>query len=465
MAKRSDGSIMKRETVGAQLARLIGERNRGTRLPPHRSVEVVTISGAPMHSHQVFKHLALGLLTLAAARADTLHIPGDYATLGAAAVVAVSGDTLLVAPGVHGSFGEVVLRGGVALVSSAGRDSTRLEFGNEGQRLVLLAGSEDTTLVEGFELLFNSGYNADLVVAETPAVIIRNNSFSDFSAYGSGASILLTDGGVVEGNLFWSGVNTNVEVLGGVAFVRGNSWINNCTVFSSFAVGVRQHWSRSDTVFVEIRGNTLVGASVDMQSGEFGLVQMDLVDNILDGSEVACSSVGNHHVSFRYNLLARSRVTFCDSTMGPGNIVWPGDFLPDVLFCEPDNPCIVTIDKNSPVVGAGEFGATLGAYPVGCGMTPIDGYEPAVQPGVSPRVGRPRPNPSSGAAVRIPTVVSEPAIATVFDSAGRRVRVLSILEGAGDVTWDGRDAEGREVPAGVYFLRLGREARAIHIVR
>jgi len=43
----------------------------------------------------------------------------------------------------------------------------------------------------------------------------------------------------------------------------------------------------------------------------------------------------------------------------------------------------------------------------------------------------------------------------VYDVTGRRLRVLEVGTAAGGrVTWDGRDAEGRSVPAGLYYARL-----------
>ena len=61
---------------------------------------------------------------------------------------------------------------------------------------------------------------------------------------------------------------------------------------------------------------------------------------------------------------------FCDAdtAWGPGNIVW-GDFPEDVLFC---SECDLRIDEDSPAVGAGENGETLGAWPVGCDVVPIE---------------------------------------------------------------------------------------------
>jgi glucose/arabinose dehydrogenase len=46
---------------------------------------------------------------------------------------------------------------------------------------------------------------------------------------------------------------------------------------------------------------------------------------------------------------------------------------------------------------------------------------------------------------------------TVFDAAGRQVRVLAdrvFAEGSHEIAWDGRDGAGQELPAGVYFLRI-----------
>jgi hypothetical protein len=70
----------------------------------------------------------------------------------------------------------------------------------------------------------------------------------------------------------------------------------------------------------------------------------------------------------------------------------------------------------------------------------------------------PVPNPARGGArfrFRLPAAAS--VSLALFDPAGRRVRVLDDGErGAGEheVAWDGRDAEGRAVSAGLYFVRL-----------
>jgi len=55
--------------------------------------------------------------------------------------------------------------------------------------------------------------------------------------------------------------------------------------------------------------------------------------------------------------------------------------------------------------------------------------------------------------------------ASVYDVTGRRIRELA--PGIESVRWDGLDAHGRPVPAGVYFVRARQAGRAenLRIVR
>jgi hypothetical protein len=85
--------------------------------------------------------------------------------------------------------------------------------------------------------------------------------------------------------------------------------------------------------------------------------------------------------------------------------------------------------------------------------TPI---QPA--PVAAPRIYAARPNPFGGT-TEIPFALPAPARVSVrvYDVAGRLVRTLldaTRPEGAGRAEWDGKDAAGRSVPAGVYFVKL-----------
>jgi hypothetical protein len=79
-------------------------------------------------------------------------------------------------------------------------------------------------------------------------------------------------------------------------------------------------------------------------------------------------------------------------------------------------------------------------------------------------VGDPYPNPTRGAlSLDYETPGAVRATVEVFDVRGRRVRTLTVdAAGPGrhEVHWDGRDASGRQVARGIYFMRFkaGTEA-------
>jgi hypothetical protein len=77
----------------------------------------------------------------------------------------------------------------------------------------------------------------------------------------------------------------------------------------------------------------------------------------------------------------------------------------------------------------------------------------------------PAPNPSAGPIrVAFSTDARGAFTLAVYDVAGRRVAVLfdGVKEpGDHDAVWDGRDARGRRLPSGIYFVRLSSgESRA-----
>jgi hypothetical protein len=68
------------------------------------------------------------------------------------------------------------------------------------------------------------------------------------------------------------------------------------------------------------------------------------------------------------------------------------------------------------------------------------------------------PNPAHGSAtISLASQADAPARVVVHDAAGRVVRSIDTASGA--ATWDTRDAAGRRVPAGIYFVTVGCEGR------
>ena len=82
----------------------------------------------------------------------------------------------------------------------------------------------------------------------------------------------------------------------------------------------------------------------------------------------------------------------------------------------------------------------------------------------SSRMGLPWPNPTYGG-VRVPLLFSEacgaaPVSADVYDSRGRFIAGLTEAGGiaGASLKWDGCDSAGREVPAGIYYIRANDAA-------
>jgi hypothetical protein len=85
--------------------------------------------------------------------------------------------------------------------------------------------------------------------------------------------------------------------------------------------------------------------------------------------------------------------------------------------------------------------------------------------GVASTLGRNRPNPFS-AETRFTLQVAEPgnAVVGIYDLRGRAVRVLhrgALPAGPREFAWDGRDADGRAVPEGVYFYQASVGGKAL----
>lgn len=110
----------------------------------------------------------------------------------------------------------------------------------------------------------------------------------------------------------------------------------------------------------------------------------------------------------------------------------------------------------------------------------FDGAAPTAAPAIAPgsrglRLGAPAPNPvRSGQVATMDLVIpAHGAVqAEVHDVAGRRLTTLADREydaGAYDLYWDGRDATGRTVPAGVYFVQLttpfGTRTQKVQLIR
>jgi len=98
----------------------------------------------------------------------------------------------------------------------------------------------------------------------------------------------------------------------------------------------------------------------------------------------------------------------------------------------------------------------LGPFEYGASLVTGVGGEPLP---VGFRLLAVAPNPTrSGSRIRFTIPSTGAASLALFDLSGRRIRTLAEARfeaGPAEIVWDGRDASGRPVGPGMYFLRLG----------
>ncbi|MBD3237532.1 MAG: hypothetical protein GF330_12570 [Candidatus Eisenbacteria bacterium] len=158
---------------------------------------------------------------------------------------------------------------------------------------------------------------------------------------------------------------------------------------------------------------------------------------------------------------------FADQLGSNGNLSADPLFCPgaaETLYLREDSPCAPFTPPNADC-------DLIGAWPIGCLLAGSDeGFDPREALQIRP-LG---PNPACGAA-RLRFIVparweNEWGTLRICDASGRTLRGLDQgpwPAGVHEVAWDGCDARGRRMPAGVYYcrLRLGAQHRTATILR
>ncbi len=329
--------------------------------------------------------LVVIVLAGVAANATVRHVPEEYPTIQAAIDASVTGDTVLLSPGVYRGPGnrDIELRGlDLVITSSAGADQTVIDCEREGRGFYIheletpAARIEGLTISNGLPVFEPWNGGGGILSGASAPTIVNCRIVSCEAGVGAGLALMVFDGVVDRCLLSGNNATASYNGGGGVEFLGGSGEIRDCVIAGNSAPkGGGIYFNASG----RITGCTIAGNLATEDGGGIWTVAwpLELERCILwgncawdDGDEVFCRTE---------NILCECCAV--DSTgvvtlMGPDPEYDEDCVFVDPLFCDPA-PCGLTtdgdwrLDTNSLCLPENSPCAELiGALGQGCGDTP-----------------------------------------------------------------------------------------------
>ena len=213
--------------------------------------------------------------------ASTINVPAQQPTIQAGINAAVSGDTVLVAPGTY--VENINFNGkAITVTSSGGPATTIIDGGQNGYAVTFTSHETHAAVISGFT--FRNG-NQGLIYVANASPTIQSNVFmqSSYSPWACGIS-LFTSGAIIQRNLFSNGMGPNT-CTGAAIYVTGTSpaQITGNVISANAGSGV---YAQSLTGVLTLTSNTITenqGTGVydwySYTGGQITLVQNVIADN------------------------------------------------------------------------------------------------------------------------------------------------------------------------------------------
>jgi bacillopeptidase F len=294
-------------------------------------------------------------------------------------------------------------------------------------------------------------------------VLDQNNSFSSASIVIAGAQWMLDP----DGN----------PLTDDFPHVINNSWFFNSQTYSGFSTTV-DAWRAAGIVPVFCLANFGPGASTTRPPGNYantlGVGATNSSDLIASFSSRGPSPAGAvFPADTRKPEISAPGQSVRSSIPGGGYQNWNGTSMAaphvagTVALMLQGNPNLDLATIRAQLIGtAVDRGAAGYDFDYGYGRLDAFAATTAAVAGVETQGGpgvlrlQVEPNPSRGP-VRFAHGGGSAASIAVFDLAGRRVWSASVPGTSGGIEWDGRDRDGRMLPAGVYVVRLADGPSAV----
>ena len=298
--------------------------------------------------------------------ATIIHVPLEQPTIQTGIDAAMSGDTVLVAPGTY--VENIDMNGNnILLISANGRDVTIIEPADPNTNIVTIAYGEDTTcIIDGFTIRNTS--NAYGIYCDGTAPIVRNCDVSFCNRTNDGAGIFCKHSGArIENCLIHDNVGS--ETGGGVFFYGSHSIILQIVsnkIYDNTSPNGTGIGSTSSNGAIIAR-NVLWGN--DSPGGTYcGAIyvksNVSIVNNTIVGNSDGVTILGGTNVDVRNNIIvsnAAQGLVPDDATYdyndvwdnGSENIIGPNGISADPLFTIPYLN-VYSLAWGSPCIDAGD---------------------------------------------------------------------------------------------------------------
>ena len=170
------------------------------------------------------------IFLVSATYADILNVPGDYPTIQAALVFALTGDTVLVGPGTYYEHIVWPTTQGINLVSEYGADSTIIDAVGSLPVITIETDIDSTTVIQGFTIVNgNQDHGGGIYCVGASPTISNNKIMNNSATWGGG--IFCSDGSpiisqnIIANNISGGGItcwlSPNSKIVGNI--IENNS--------------------------------------------------------------------------------------------------------------------------------------------------------------------------------------------------------------------------------------------------
>ena len=294
------------------------------------------------------------LLLLSLSYSSTLLVPDEYSTIQSAIDASSNGDSVLVSADIY--YENINFNSKNISVIGEDRETTIIDGGHNGSVVTFDSIEGTASALSNFTITGGNAYDGGGIYCSSSAPTIKDNIITGnvSETYGGGISCNYSSPIIMNNT-----ITSNSAIYGGgISFdrytssvIKGNN-INGNSAEEGGGIGCFTFSSPT------ITNNTIAGNSASTNGG-------GIYCYYISSPSVTNTIIWDNTAPTDPNI----SVYFSDPFFNYSDIEggWEGDgnIDADPLFCDPENGDL-TVQSDSPVLGAGQDGADMGAYGVGC---------------------------------------------------------------------------------------------------